>query len=296
MEHEAALRAIQGRQLGLITRDQALGVASRRVIEHRLEVGTWRQVLPSVYADSLVAPSLPQSTLASLLWAGREAVACFLPAGALLNLDGVLATEPEVWTPRSLKSDLVVVHHGTIPLNDRRRLGPITITSPARTIVDLAGVLDDEDLTAVVEDAIHRGLTTPMSIRRCLDAIGGKGRPGTARLREILADRGNQRPTMSRLEVRIWRTLRAKGLTPIRQHPVKCSSATYYLDCAFPQWRVAVEGFGDKFHRSPRNRKYELKRLGDLASIQWRVLPVTWDDITDTPDDVVARIMTTLAA
>jgi very-short-patch-repair endonuclease len=239
---------------------------------------------------------LPQSTLASLLWAGREAVACFLPAGALLNLDGVLATEPEVWTPRSLKSDLVVVHHGTIPLNDRRRLGPITITSPARTIVDLAGVLDDEDLTAVVEDAIHRGLTTPMSIRRCLDAIGGKGRPGTARLREILADRGNQRPTMSRLEVRIWRTLRAKGLTPIRQHPVKCSSATYYLDCAFPQWRVAVEGFGDKFHRSPRNRKYELKRLGDLATVQWRVLPVTWDDITDTPDDVVARIMTTLAA
>ncbi len=226
MEHEAALRAIQGRQLGLITRDQALGVASRRVIEHRLEVGTWRRVLPSVYADSLVAPSLPQSTLASLLWAGREAVACFLPAGALLNLDGVLATEPEVWTPRSLKSDLVVVHHGTIPLNDRRRLGPITITSPARTIVDLAGVLDDEDLTAVVEDAIHRGLTTPMSIRRCLDAIGGKGRPGTARLRAILDDRGDHRPTMSRLEVKIWRTLRAKGLTPFRQYGVRCGGRT----------------------------------------------------------------------
>jgi very-short-patch-repair endonuclease len=296
MEHEAALRAIQGRQLGLITRDQALGVASRRVIEHRLDVGAWRRALPSVYADSLVAPSLPQTTLASLLWAGHESVACFLSAGALLNLDGVVATKPEVWTPRSLKSDLVVVHHGTIPLNDRRRLGPITITSPARTIVDLAGVLDDEDLTAVVEDALNRGVTTPMSIARCLDVIGGKGRPGSARLRAILEDRGNQRPTMSRLEIRIWRTLRAKGLTPVRQHPVKCPGITYYLDCAFPQWRVAVEGFGDKFHRSPRNRKYELKRLGDLAAVKWRILPVTWDDITDAPDDVVAKIVTTLAA
>jgi very-short-patch-repair endonuclease len=266
------------------------------VIEHRLEVGTWRRVLPGVYADSLVAPSLPQSTLASLLWAGGDSVACFLPAGALLHLDGVVATKPEVWTARSLKSELVVVHHGTVALNDRRRLGPITLTSPARTIVDLAGVLDDEDLTAVVEDAIHRGLTTAPSIARRLDALGGKGRPGTARLRAILDDRGNQRPTMSRLEVKIWRTLRAKGLTPVRQHPVRCGDKTYYLDCAFPQWRVAVEGFGDKFHRGARNRKRELRRLADLATVQWRVIPVTWDDITDTPDDVVARIMTTLAA
>jgi hypothetical protein len=30
--------------------------------------------------------------------------------------------------------------------------------------------------------------------------------------------------------------------------------------------------------------------------VNWRVLPVTWDDITDTPADVVARIITTLAA
>jgi very-short-patch-repair endonuclease len=77
---------------------------------------------------------------------------------------------------------------------------------------------------------------------------------------------------------------------------VPCPGITYYLDCAFPQWRVAVEGFGDKFHRSPRNRKYELKRLGDLATVHWRILPVTWDDITDTPDAVVAKIVTTLAA
>jgi very-short-patch-repair endonuclease len=175
-------------------------------------------------------------------------------------------------------------------------IGAITLTSPARTIVDHARVLDDEDLTPVVEDANHRGLTTPMSIRRCLDALGGRGRTGTARLRAILEDRGNQRPTMSRLEVKIWRTLRAKGLRPVRQYPVKCGTTTYWIDCAFPQWRVAVEGFGDTFHRSARNRTRELRRLGDLASVHWRVLPVTWDEISDTPDDVVARIVTTLAA
>ena len=101
---------------------------------------------------------------------------------------------------------------------------------------------------------------------------------------------------MSRLEVRIWRTLRAKGLTPVRQFPVKCGGTTYFIDCAFPQFRVSVEGFGDKFHRSPRKRKHELRRLADFASVHWRVVPVTWDDITDTPDVVVAKIITTLAA
>jgi len=244
----------------------------------------------------MVPETLEQSAFAALLWAGTDGVISESAAGALWALDGLTAERVHLWTPRSLKSDVVMVHRGTVAPNDRRMLGPIRLTSPARTLVDLAGVLDDEDLTAVVEDAIHRGLTTPMSIARCLDAVGGKGRPGTPRLREILEDRGNQRAAMRRLEVKIWRTLRAKGLSPVRQYPVKCGTTTYWIDCAFPQWRVAVEGFGDRFHRAARNRKRELKRLADLASVHWRVLPVTWEDITDTPDHVVVNIVKTLAA
>jgi very-short-patch-repair endonuclease len=286
-----------GAKLGLITRQQVTDVgATRKVIDHRVRSGAWTRALPGVYRDNLVAPSLAQSCFAANLWAGADAVIADTAAGALWALDGLGAERISLWTPRRLRSDLVVAHRGLVAPNDRRMLGPITVTGPARTLVDLAGVLDDEDLTAVVEDAIHRGLTTPMSIRRCLDALGGKGRPGSARLRAILEDRGNQRPTMSRLEVKIWRTLRAKGLTPVRQHPVRCGNTTYWLDCAFPQWRVAVEGFGDRFHRAARNRKRELRRFADLARVHWRVIPVTWDDITDHPDDVVAGIVGTLAA
>ena len=114
-------------------------------------------------------------------------------------------------------------------------LGAITLTSPARTLIDLAGALDDEDLTAVVEDAIHRGLTTAPAIRRRLDALGGKGRPGTARLRAILDDRGNQRPARRGSRSRSGAPYAPKGLTPVRQYPVKCGTTTYWLDCAFPQ-------------------------------------------------------------
>jgi very-short-patch-repair endonuclease len=294
---EARIRRRFLRQLGLITTAQARQDGmSASAITRRAGAGRWLLAHPGVYRDALVPETFEQSNLAALLWAGTDAVINVDAAGALWAFDGLVPSRIHLWTPRSLKSELVVVHRGTVDLNDRRMLGPIVLTSPARTLIDLAGVLDDEDLTAVVEDALHRGLTTAPAIGRRLDALGGKGRAGSARLREILVDRGNQRPTMSRLEVKIWRTLRAKGLTPVRQHPVRCGGTTYYLDCAFPQWRVAVEGFGDKFHRSPRNRKRELRRFADLASMQWRVLPVTWDDITDAPDDVVMKIMTMLAA
>src|SRR5262245_42742578 len=251
MANEAAIHATQARQLGLITRAQVLAVASRRVIDRRVKNGIWKRVLPGVCADVLTAPSLSQSSFAALLWAGPESFVSFQAAGALWRLDAIVAERVHVWTPRSLKSDLVAVHRGAVDVNDGRMLGAIKLTSPARTIIDLAGVLDDEDVTAGVEPPIHRGLTTPASIQRCLDRLGGKGRPGAGRLRALLDDRCNQRAAMSRLEVKTWRTLRAKGLTPVRRHPVKCGNTTYYLDCAFPQWRVSVEGFGDRFHRSP---------------------------------------------
>jgi very-short-patch-repair endonuclease len=295
---ETEIRALMRGQLGLITTAQARESISEATITRRVQAGHWARLLPGVYRDTLVPTSLEQSCFAANLWGGADAVIARKAAGALWQLDGLAAPKPELWVPKTAnaRSKLVAVHRGAVAPNDRRMLGPITLTSPARTLVDLAAELDDEDLTAVVEDAMRRGLTTPTSVRRCVDAVGGKGRPGTARLRAILDDRNNQRPTMSRLEVRIWRTLRAKGLNPVRQHPVQCATTTYWIDCAFPQWRVAVEGFGDKFHRSPRKRRRELRRLADLATVHWRVLPVTWDEIADTPDDVIARIITTLAA
>ena len=264
----------------------------------RLKSGAWDRPLPHVYRDVLSARTPEQAALAAQLWAGPDSDISHAAAGVLWRLDGIRAKKPELWVPReqALVSDLVVVHRGKVDVNDRRMIGAITLTSPARTLIDLAGVLDDEDLTAVVEDAIHRGLTTAPAIHRRLEVLGSKGRSGSTRLRAILEERGNQRAAASRLEVKIWRVLRANGLTPVRQHPVRCGDTTYWLDSAFPQWRVAVEGFGDKFHRGARNRKRELHRLADLAGVRWTVIPVTWEDITDTPDDVVARIVSTLAA
>jgi very-short-patch-repair endonuclease len=174
-------------------------------------------------------------------------------------------------------------------------LGPIPLTGVPRTLIDLAGELDEEALTAATEDAIHRGLTTPHAIARRLDALGGKGRPGAANLRAVLRDRQLDRAAESRLEVKIWRTLRAAGMRPLRQYVVRVDGHSYRLDFAFPQWRLGVEGVGDHFHRGSLRRRRDLERLADLAAISWRIIPVTWHDITEEPDRVLARVSSALA-
>ena len=137
------------RQLGLITTAQASAWISEPTITRRVQTNVWERVLPGVYRDTLVPTSLPQRCLAAQLWAKHDPVISFVAAGTLYELDGLAAKKPELWTPKvaSARSDLVVVHRGTVDPNDRRMLGPIRVTGPARTIVDLAGVLDDEDLT-----------------------------------------------------------------------------------------------------------------------------------------------------
>ena len=298
MHNEAQVRTVQRRQMGLITAAQCadLGV-TRKVIAHQVGAGRWDRPLRGVYRDRLHPESVQQRSLGAALWAGPAAVVSFSAAGALMGLDGVTPDRPHVWLPSSCsaRSELVVVHRGAIAMADRRRLGPIPVTSPARTLIDLAGVLDDEDLAAAVEDAIHRGLTTPLAVERRLVALGGKGRPGSGRLRAILENRGSSAAAASRLEVRIWRTLSGTGMRPVRQHPVRVGTRTYRIDCAFPQWRLAVEGVGDRFHRSPLQRQRDQQRLADLASVSWRVMPVTWREIADAPDVVISRVMRALA-
>ena len=66
------------------------GVAA--AIEHRVSTfGAWTRVLPGVYADALVAPSLP-AVHARLLVVGRQRIGReLLPQAPCWHLDGVVA-------------------------------------------------------------------------------------------------------------------------------------------------------------------------------------------------------------
>jgi very-short-patch-repair endonuclease len=84
-------------------------------------------------------------------------------------------------------------------------------------------------------------------------------------------------------------------MRPVRQHVVRVGDRCYRIDCAFPRWRLGVEGVGDEFHRGAVQRRRDHTRLAELASVSWRIMPVTWSDITTSPERVVERVVRALA-
>jgi len=64
-----ALLAILERQIGVITRQQALAVGvTRHALRHRLRVGgPWRRLLPGVYVAATGTPTSLQQEMAALL-------------------------------------------------------------------------------------------------------------------------------------------------------------------------------------------------------------------------------------
>jgi very-short-patch-repair endonuclease len=187
----------------------------------------------------------------------------------------------------------VLVHRGAVVGNDRRLVDGVPSTSAARTIIDLAGVLGPEDLESAIEDLLRRGLTTPSAVERRLAALGGPGRNGAARLRSVLAQR-DQAPLESRLEVKVWRVLRAAGLRPVRQFEVRCEGVSYRLDFAWPRLKVAVEADGFRAHGGRVAHVADRRRLTALVAAGWSVILVTWEEITSNPDRVVERVRSTL--
>lgn len=298
---EAQMRRIAASQQGLITRDQALRAGlSSAAVHRRISSGVWERVLPRVFRIAGVPPNGCQAALAACLWAGPQAVVSHAAAAVLWGLEGVQTRRIEITVPagRAPSSPLVVVHRSlTLTHRDRAELARIPVTSPSRTMVDLAACIDGEPLETAMESGMRRGLFTAMSLRRRLDAIGGQGRPGSAELRRLLEQRGERSRSLEYpLEVKVWRMLVRSGLPrPVRQHAVEVDGHRYRLDFAWPGFAVAVEADGFASHGGRLAFHADRRRIAGLLSAGWRVVPVTWQDVTERPHEWLTRLARTLA-
>jgi hypothetical protein len=189
---DARLAEVACAQHGMFTRQQAVGAGlSRAQIDRRVSAGIWIRTLPRVFRNA-AAPMSPLSRLwASVLWAGPDCALSHCSAALLWRFEGVDArdeTELVVPARRAPSVKGIVVHRvGALDDRDVRSVARLPVTSPARTLIDLAAVLDDAALGAALRSAYARRVATAETILRRLDALGRSGRPGVARLREVLA-------------------------------------------------------------------------------------------------------------
>jgi very-short-patch-repair endonuclease len=286
---EAAVARVARANDGVFSRADARSRGfSDKQIRDRVRTMVWHEILPAVYVHGGTPVTKRTQWRAALVWGGSDSLLSHRCGGEHWEYDGVIALpKPDLLVPieQHPRSPLVTVHRsGELEARDRRLSGGLRFTSPVRTLIDLAGVLSEEELEVALESARRQKLVTVSAVRDRLEPIAGRGRPGVGRLRALLDTLDGTAAAESILEVKVARLLRATALPePTRQHVVRLGLTRLRLDFVWLPWRVALECDGKAFHDFQRDRT----RWRALAASGWRVLPVTWNDVHQRWPEVV---------
>lgn len=270
-------------QHGVVARRQLLELGlGRRSIAHRVAVGRLHAVRRGVY--SVGRPELTRSGhwMAALLSCPEGAVLSHESAAALLGIEDLeRITVITLPPPRRSRRRDVRIHCRKLMPEDHGEADGIPVTSPARTLIDLATLADERRLEAAVNTADQHDLIDPESLRAVL--AERQGVPGVPALRRLL-DLREFRLTDSELERRLLRLLRRSGL-PLPQTGVRVGSFT--IDFLWPDLGLVVETDGLRYHRTPGQQTRDRRRDQALTARGLTVLRFTHAQVARRPDEVV---------
>ncbi|MGI8983850.1 MAG: endonuclease domain-containing protein [Acidimicrobiales bacterium] len=298
MELDVQLRALAERQHGVIARAQAreLG-ADRHHLRRRAASPDWEALTPRVLRLAGAPQTFRQRCMAAALDAGAGAAVSHESAAALWRLPGFPAGAVHVsravgrWVHASPLAEI----HRTCSLPDAhvQRFEGIPVTSPARSIFDLAGAIHAGRAERALDNALARGLTSVTALHRVTDDLARRGRAGSGLMRRLLADRdaGYVAPE-SNLEARFQAVASAAGVGPfVRQTEVGGAHWVGRVDFLDPGKRLVVEIDSDLHHTSLLDRAADARRDEDLENAGYRVVRISEHDVWHRPEEVVRRLL-----
>jgi len=290
---ETRVGEIAGGQRNLITLDQlaALGIG-RNAIEHRLASGRWQRLHKGVYLIGPAPPTLSARAWAAVFSCGDGSVLSHRTAAALWRL---LPAEEELHIAVAGRNPGVrrgVTVHRVIelPAGEITTRGDLPLTTPARTICDLAATEPLRDVEAALAEArIHR-LATDAQIKAVIQRA--PTRPGAPIIRTLLEAEDDSGYTRSRAE-RLLRDLIAKSNLerPLFNEPL----LGYVVDALWPKQRLIVEVDGYTYHHHRAAFERDRARDQRLIAAGYRVIRVTWLQLRDRPIAVITTIAQALA-
>jgi very-short-patch-repair endonuclease len=278
----------------VVTRQELLraGVSTAE-LEHRLAIGALSSVHRGVYRVGHRAPSLEARYLAAVKACGEGSLLAGRAAAHLFGLLRRSPSLPEVLTPTQRRPRGVITHrarridlqarNGGSRLADATRWRAIPVTTVPRTLVDLAAMLDEEQLARAVHEADVRHHTRPEQI----DAVLARRHnwPGARKLRRVIW--GEVPVTLSKLESRFIEQLIDAGVPlPETNRP----AGKHRVDCRWPEHRLTVELDSYRYHGSrhawekDREREREARARGD----EFR--RYTWRDVEEKPEPMMADL------
>lgn len=286
---DAAIAALAAMQRGVVHRDQllALGVHPSGIVR-RVAAGRLHPLLPRVFAVGHVALPIGGRELAALLWRGPSSVLSHGSAAWLLGLHASAPTPVHVSSAagRTAGRSGVVTHRcRRLDPGDVRERDGLRFTAPARTLLDLAETETVSDLERTVAEARVRRLVSARDLRGIVAKY--PGRRGAQPLGALLD--AEQEPTLTRSEAEraFIAVLRRAGL-PMPRTNVRVRG--FEVDALWANQRVIVEVDGYAFHRGRRAFEQDRRKAAVLESAGYRVLRVTWRQVTESPELVAALV------
>jgi Transcriptional regulator, AbiEi antitoxin/Protein of unknown function (DUF559) len=258
-------------QHGVLSREQLLGAGlDAKAIDYRFKVGRLHRVHRGVYSVGHVSPSPLTRAMAAVLACGTDAVLSHRWAAALWEIHDGWRGPGDVTARRSHPQRGIRLHRSrTLGSTDLTVHFGIPVTTPARTLLDLADVLDDRTLARAVNEARIRRLVSLEHVAALM--ARSPGRRAAGRLRRF-ADRPTG-PTRSTLEDEFLAFTERYWLPRPEVNQV---IAGYEVDLVWRRERLVVELDSRTYHDHDDPFESDRDRDADLLAAGYPVVRVTW--------------------
>jgi very-short-patch-repair endonuclease len=275
------------RQHGVVSRRQLLALGmGRRAIGGRLERGQLHGLFRGVYVVGVRRISKRGRWMGAVLACGEPAVLSHRSAARLWRL---LPPAPEWVDVTCVQTEVarkgIVGHRSRLRDDEWLVRDGIPVTSPLRTILDLAAVAQMRELERAFHEAEVREVTDRVSLPMLLERY--PGRRGTRNLRVLLEARQPATVTRNDFEEAFLALVDAYGLPRPRMNADLALRGRFFeIDALWESERLAVELDSRGVHGT--RKKFESDRQRDriLLAEGWRTLRVTWRQLHEEPQAV----------
>ncbi len=271
-------------QDGVITLAQAVAAGiPERTVRRWVAEGRWRRLHPGVYLTDGRQPGAAATVLAAWLWAGPAALVSGPAAAFWFGLRDRLNGPVELTLPRTGRGrgrPGAVVRRRDLDLRDRAEVRGVRLTALPLTVLETAVALPDG--AAFLDRALQRSVRFDRVHEAYCRNIGARGWVRARALLTMAAD-----GAASQSERRLVALFKRAGITG---WTLGLTIGPWKLDLAFPAERVAIEFDGWAWHSDHERFRRDRRKGNEVVLSGWTLLRVTWFDLVEAPDRVIAQI------
>jgi len=165
----------------------------------------------------------------------------------------------------------------------------LRVTTPARTLLDLAAIASRDALERLVEEAQVQNVVSSAELLAMAERSAGMR--GVRMFREVVDFLDEPLFTRSEAERRLACLCRSAGL-PLPRMNVR--RAGWEVDAVWDAQRLVVEVDGRRYHSPASKFERDRRKDGELMLAGYRVLRITWHRLTREPEQVIALIAAAL--